>query len=57
MERGHGNEHMSTVSKTFNLCFKSHLDISMRNITLSLEITDNVVCKISFHLRGLPCGN
>lgn len=46
-----------TVSKTFNLHFKIHLDISMRSITLSLEINDNVVCKISFHLRGLPCSN
>ena len=28
-----------------------------RNITLSLELNENVVCKISFHLRGLPCSN
>ena len=46
-----------TMSKTFNLRFKIHLDISMRSITLSLEINDNVVCKISFHLGGLPCSN
>lgn len=49
------------VIKLFNLsCFlfkQNHLDISLRNITLSLGVTDNIIYKFNLSLRRLPCDN